>query len=255
MPDTLLRHEISIRLTGDVSNTSVETVTTTAGSTTITTTVEAHSHKTVKKISVGVISIDGEEFELKFKVVDNRATGLDITEEFSGPTFSQAVSQKKITIPGNMVMCNDDKTTCFEGFGVIRRESSITESGGNRITFATDELEAELIGDDGLFNLSLSKLQRIVEPNIRPFEGTVGTAFTINDPFGRLVPSAVVVFTFPGDDVCTQGTIVDDLTVSGDGTTASGTVPASLSAEKHGVTVHDADQCTASILLLQFVVT
>jgi len=54
----------------------------------------------------------------------------------------------------------DDNDKCFEGFGVIRRESSITEVGGGTVSFSTDTLEAELIDDTGLFELNLLRLQR-----------------------------------------------------------------------------------------------
>jgi len=253
---TDVKGEISIGLTEAESNKSVTTVTTNPGSSTIITTVEAHSHEVVKKNPDGIIFIDGEEFRFKFKTSCCLVTVLDSTEEFTGPNFSQTSDLQSITIPGTVQLYNG-KEKVLEGFGTIRSESSATSTGVAIVTFITKSLEAEIIGEDGLFSLKLFLLQRITEPNIKPFEGTVGTAFTINDPFGRLIPNAVVVFTLIGDDVCTQGTTVGGLTVSGDGTTASGTVPASLSSVVHGVTVHAADQCNASILpfTLQFVVT
>jgi len=159
---TDVQGEISIGLTGAESNISETSLETTVGDTTITTTVNAHSHETVKKNPDGVISIDGEDFKLKFKTSGTTVTVVDIDEEFVRPIGTTTLLQQKITIPGSIVMCNGDKTTCFEGFGVIRRESSVTEFGGSTVTFSTDELEAELIGDSGFFNLNLSKLQRTV---------------------------------------------------------------------------------------------
>jgi len=241
-------------LKADSENNSETTVVTSVGTSTITTTVNAKSQDA--NDLEGEIQIDGDTFATKLTLLKSKTTTLQVTEEFSGPAGTQTATIEKLTIPVTIEMCNDDDK-CFVGFGTIRSETSATSTGVAIITFITNSLETEIIGEDGLFELNLRFFQRIVEPNIKPFEGTVGTAFTINDPFGRLVPSAVVVFTLPGDDVCTQGTTVGDLTVSVDGTSASGTVPASLSAVVHGVTVHDTDQCNASILpfTLQFVVT
>jgi len=159
---TDVQGEISIGLTGTESNISETILETVVGDTTITTTVNAHSHETVKKSPDGVINIDGEDFRLKFKTSGTTVPVADIDEEFVRPTGTTTLSQQKITIPGSIVMCNDDKTTCFEGFGVIRRESSVTEFGGSTLGFFTDNLEAELIGDSGFFNLNLNRLQRTV---------------------------------------------------------------------------------------------
>ncbi len=240
---------------GAAKSISSKSVTTTAGTATISTTVDAKS-RGVNNL-MGTVLIDGVAYTTTLKAAGLDATLIQVSETFTSPTFSQSVIISQVTIPTMVKMCNDDESKCFHGFGTIRRGSSqSTTPSGESVTFSTDELEAEVLNEDGLFSLRLLFIQRTVEPNIKPFEGMVGTTFTINDPFGRLVPSAVVVFTLSGDDVCTQGTTVGDLTVSGDGITASGTVPASLSAVVHGVTVHDTDQCNASILpsTLQFVV-
>ena len=145
-------------LKGDSENNSETTVSTMVGSNTITTTVKAKSQDADDL--EGEFQIDGELFEAKLTLLKSKVTSVEVNEEFSGPTFSQTLEQQKITIPVTIEMCSDDDK-CFEGFGVIRRESSTTLSGGSTITFATDELEAEVIGDTGLFVLNLSKLQRI----------------------------------------------------------------------------------------------
>ncbi len=157
-----VKGEVSIELTGTESNISNKIVVTTAGSATTTITVNAHSHETVKKSPDGVITIDGEDFKFKFKTSGSTVPVVVVVDEFVSPTVTQSSTQQKITIPGSIVMCNDDKTNCFEGFGVIRRESSITESGGVTITFSTDSLEAELIGDTGFFELKMNRLQRTI---------------------------------------------------------------------------------------------
>jgi len=151
--------ELSGKLIGKPQNNSETTVTTMAGTTTITTSVSAFS-RSADNFN-GVIEIDGEAYTVMFKTTAVDPTILEVNETFSGPTFSQSLEQNKLTILGSIDMCNAD--TCFEGFGIIREEVSTTISGGNQITFATDELEAEVIGDEGLFELKLSKLQRIVQ--------------------------------------------------------------------------------------------
>jgi len=157
---TDVQAELAGLLKGDSENNSETTVSTTVGTTTITTTVKAKSQD--GNDLEGQIQIDGNVYETKFTLLESKITLLEVNEEFIGSTFSQALEQQKITIPVTIEMCTDDDK-CFEGFGVIRRESSQTTSGGATITFATDELEAEVIGDSGLFQLKLSKLERIVE--------------------------------------------------------------------------------------------
>jgi len=152
--------EVEGVLKGDSENNSETSVTTTIGTTTISTTVKAMTHDA--NDLEGEISIDGETFATKLTLLASKTTTLEVSEVFSGPTFSQSLMQEKLTIPVTVELCTDSGK-CLEGFGVIRRELSTTESGGNVITFATDELEAELINDTGLFQLTLTKLQRTVE--------------------------------------------------------------------------------------------
>ena len=154
--------EIEGLLKGDSENNSETTVTTTAGTTTITTMVTAKSQD--GNDLEGQIQIDGETFVTKLSLLSSKITSLKVNEEFSGPTFSQALEQQKLTIPVSIEMCSDDDDKCFEGFGTIRREISKTSSGGTTIIFATDSLEAEVIGDTGLFELKMSKLQRTIDP-------------------------------------------------------------------------------------------
>ena len=157
---TDVQAELSGKLIGKPKNNSETTVTTIVGTTTITTSVSAFS-RSADNFN-GVVTIDGETYAVMFKTTAVDPTILEVSETFSGPTFSQSLEQNKLTILGSIDMCTDDDE-CLEGFGTIRREVSITSSGGNTITFATDELEAEVIGDSGLFELKLSKLQRTVE--------------------------------------------------------------------------------------------
>ena len=147
-------------LKGDSENESETTVTTTVGPNTISTTVIAESHDADGL--EGEIQIDGDTFEAKLSLVESKTTTAQVNEEFSGPSGTQTLEQKKLTIPVTIEMCTDDDK-CFEGFGIIRRESSQTTSGGFSITFTTDALEAEVIGDSGLFDLKMSRLQRTVE--------------------------------------------------------------------------------------------
>jgi len=148
------------KLSVKTDNESTTNVTTNVGTATITTSVSAHSH--LASALEGSVSIDGEQFFLNMKAAPV-VTILEVDEEFTSPTENRALTQTKLTIPVKIEMINADHTKVFEGFGVVRQETSRTESGGNAITFTTTVLEAELIGDTGLFSLTLSKLQRIVE--------------------------------------------------------------------------------------------
>jgi len=150
--------ELAGTLKSKIKNESTTMTETTAGTTTITTTAEAHSQKAGK--FQGTITIDGEEFSVKFKPSGD-ATILQDTEAFSGPTFSQTSDGEKLTISGTVKMCNDNKE-CLEGFGTIQRDASQFTSPTLSVTIVTDTLEAEVIGDTGLFELKLSKLIRII---------------------------------------------------------------------------------------------
>lgn len=146
---------------GAAKSISSKSITTTAGTATITTTVDAKS-RGVNNL-MGTVLIDGVAYTTTLKAAGLDATLLQVSETFTTPTSSQSVSQAKVTIPTMVKMCNDDESNCFHGFGVIRRESSQTTSGGSTITFATDELDAEVLNENGLFRLTLSKIQRTLE--------------------------------------------------------------------------------------------
>jgi len=146
-------------LKGDSENNSETTQSTTVGTTTITTTVKAKSQDA--NDLEGAIQIDGDTFVTKLTLLKSKTTTLEVTDVFSSPILMQTAAVKKLTIPVTVEMCNDDDK-CFEGFGVLRRESNETTVGGSQITFSTDTLEAELIGEDGLFALSMTKFQRTV---------------------------------------------------------------------------------------------
>ncbi len=156
---TDVQGELQGALVGNPEDVSETTVTTTIGTTTIVTTVKAQSRGADQL--TGQISIDGEAFSATLSP-SARPTELGVEETFTGPTFNQSLVHEKLTVPVAVSLCNTSNTKCFTGFGIIRAESSLTTSGGNSITFITEELEAEIIGDTGLFELNLSKLQRIV---------------------------------------------------------------------------------------------
>jgi len=147
-------------LKADSENNSETTQSTTVGSTTITTTVKAKSQDA--NDLEGEIQIDGDTFVTKLTLLKSKTTTLEVTDVFSSPIITQTSELKKLTIPVTIEMCSDDDN-CFQGFGVLRRESNETTAGGSQITFSTDTLEAELIGETGFFELKMTRFQRTVE--------------------------------------------------------------------------------------------
>lgn len=73
-------------------------------------------------------------------------------------------------------------------------------------------------------------------PQIAPTSGTAGTAFTLVDPLGRMVPGDIVLFYTLGTPP-ESGVQVTDAAISSDGTMATGTVPIFLTTGDYGVTV------------------
>jgi len=127
------------------------------GTKTITTTAEAHSQEADE--FRGTITIDGEEFSVEFEPSGDVAIFQD-TKVSTGPTTDDTRNLEMLTISGTVNMCNDNEE-CLEGFGIIRRSLSQTLDPSGSVTFLTDTLEAEVIGDDGLFRLELNRLERI----------------------------------------------------------------------------------------------
>jgi len=80
---------------------------------------------------------------------------------FTTPTDSRTSDQEKLTISGTVKMCNDNKE-CLKGFGTIQREVTQTTLPTLSFTGVEDKLEAEVIGDDGIFNLILFRSERII---------------------------------------------------------------------------------------------
>ena len=122
---TDLQGEFSGNLKDKIKNESTTIVETTVGTTTISTTVEAHSQKA--GMLKGTIIIDGENFSVKFKP-SGIVTILQVNEVFSGPTFSQSLTKEGLRISGTIKMCTD-VNECLEGFGTVRRDTSMTSSG------------------------------------------------------------------------------------------------------------------------------
>ena len=159
IPDSAIdvQGELAGTLKSKIKNESTMTETI-DGTTTITTTAEAHSQKAGK--FQGTITIDGEEFSVKFNPSGD-ATILQETRVSTG-TIDLTINREILTISGTVMMCNDDKE-CLEGFGIIRSQSSQSSDPlFGSVTFVSDLLEAKVIGDDGLFELELNRLERIV---------------------------------------------------------------------------------------------
>jgi len=159
IPDstTDLKGELAGTLKSKIKNESTTMTETIDGTKTITTTAEAHSQKAGK--FQGTITIDGEEFSVKFKPSGD-VTILQDIQVSTGPTIDLTINLEKLTISGTVKMCNDNKE-CLEGFGIIQRLSSQSSEPLGSVTFVTDLLEAEVIGDDGLFELELTRTERI----------------------------------------------------------------------------------------------
>jgi len=160
LSDTTLdvQGEIAGTLESEIKNESTTMTETISGTTTITTTVEAHSQEADE--FKGTITIDGEEFSVEFEPSGD-ATILQTTEAFTTPTTSQTSDREILTISGTVKMCNDNEE-CLEGFGIIRREVSQTPLPTLNVFMTTDRLEAEVIGDDGLFRLNMFRSETII---------------------------------------------------------------------------------------------
>ncbi len=155
---TAVQGAVAGNLKDKIKNESITIQETSAGSTTITTTVEAHSQIAGKL--QGIISIDGEDFDVKLKP-KSVVTQVTVTDVFSNPTQIDKATLGKTTIPVEVKMEADGVK--FEGFGVIRDESNTTEFGGSIVIIRTFTLEAEIIGDTGFFELKMLHFQRTVE--------------------------------------------------------------------------------------------
>lgn len=73
-------------------------------------------------------------------------------------------------------------------------------------------------------------------PYITPREGPPGTKFTITDPQGRMKSGDLVIFYYKGTDPV-QGVLANNVVVSADGTTLTGTVNIGVEPGKNSVSV------------------
>jgi len=154
---TAVQGEIAGTLESEIENESTTMTETIDGTKTITITAEAHSQEADE--FKGTITIDGEEFSVEFEPSGDVAIFQD-TKVSTGPTIDETINKEILTISGTVKMCNDNEE-CLEGFGIIRRQLLQTLDPSGSITFLTDTLDAEVIGDDGLFKLELDRLERI----------------------------------------------------------------------------------------------
>lgn len=155
---TAVQGELQGSLVGTVKTISEDTITTTAGTTTISTTVKAQS-RNVNHIE-GEIIIDGVVYSAQIKITGYSATQLIVAEKIISTSGTQTSDRTRLNIPIIITMCSDDK--CYQGFGDVRREMNTSTVGLTSVTFITDTFDAEVIGEDGLFALKMSRLQRTV---------------------------------------------------------------------------------------------
>ena len=74
------------------------------------------------------------------------------------------------------------------------------------------------------------------KPYITPSEGPQGTLFTITDPKGRMKSGDLVIFYYKGTDP-NLGVAAQNVVVSADGITLTGTVDIEVEPGKNGVSV------------------
>ena len=155
---TDVQGEIAGTLESEIENESTTMTETIDGTKTITTTAEAHSQEADE--FRGTITIDGEEFSVEFEPSGDVAIFQD-TKVSTGPTTDETRNLELLTISGTVKMCNDNEE-CLEGFGIIRREVSQSTLPTFNAFITTDRLEAEVIGDDGLFRLNMFRSESII---------------------------------------------------------------------------------------------
>ena len=144
-------------LVGTIKTISEDTTTTTSGSTTFTTTVKTQS-RNVNSIQ-GELVIDGVPYSTTIKTPGYNAFQIGANEIISGPN-SFTVDQTQLIIPIVITLCPQDQSQCLHGFGTVERSFIFSTDGVDFVSFENNSLEATVIGQDGLFRIALTYLQR-----------------------------------------------------------------------------------------------
>jgi len=137
--------------------------TTTTGTTTTTTTTVTTQSRNANNLQ-GEFVIGGVPYSTTIKTPGYNANQVGINAITSGPSISRTDDQTIVIIPIVITMCPQDKSQCLQGYGTVERISSISIDGVSFVSFEANNLEATVIGQEGLFVLGLSYLQVIQGP-------------------------------------------------------------------------------------------
>lgn len=101
-------------------------------------------------------------------------------------------------------------------------------------TFRLTVSDGELTDSDIVV---ITAVETVLAATLEPAQGPSGTPFTITDPHGRIDPGDLVAFVIPGGNAATHGRLAENVVISPDGTTVSGTVPPLAGGIHYFVTV------------------
>ncbi len=157
-PTTSLQVEGNLQgsLVGTIKTISEDTTTATAGSTTSTTTVTTQS-RNVNNIQAELV-IDGVPYSTTIKTPGYDSTQIGLNTIVTGPS-PFTTDQTILIIPVVITLCPQDQSKCLQGFGTVTRQALFFTDGVSFTATNGNNLEALVIGSDGLFNLDVSYFQ------------------------------------------------------------------------------------------------
>ena len=126
----------------------------------ITTTVKTQS-RNVNNLQVELV-IDGVPYSTTIKTPGYESKQIGINTIFTTTSPTTTADQTILIIPIVITLCPQDQSKCLQGFGTVERGSSFSTNGISFTSFESNNLEALVIGTDGLFNLELRYLQVII---------------------------------------------------------------------------------------------
>jgi len=143
-------------LVGTIKTISEDTTTSTSGSTTFTTTVKTQS-RNVNNIQAEFV-IDGVPYSTTIKTPGYDSKQIGVNTIVTGPS-PFTTDQTILIIPIVITLCPQDQSKCLQGFGTVVRQTQFFTDGVSFTNAESNDLEALVIGTDGLFNLELSYFQ------------------------------------------------------------------------------------------------
>lgn len=144
-------------LSGDPKLVSDNSATNVVGPITIVTAAHGEGQRTSH--FRGTVRIDGAPYKVSLKLAAKLAHLSQVDQTLTSPGGMSESRRENLRIPVVVEHFCDEEKHCFKGFGLLLRQANFEQGPSGTLAVLQETLELELIRDDGVFHLQLTRLE------------------------------------------------------------------------------------------------